>query len=112
MCHHQLTRAAVYAQTSGARILTPSNTSRLPVGNVNFSIRAPPLAGSGMVMQLLVNDFHVSDVVEDTAVILNDMPEAWCVPPFPRFSIPHSSHVQRAVQVRGDTRAATSQHRR
>jgi hypothetical protein len=86
---HKLTRTAVYAQTSGARILAPSNSSRLPVGNVNFSIRAPPLAGSGMVLQLLVNDFLVSEVVEDTAIILNDMPEAWCgATPSRAFSSP------------------------
>jgi hypothetical protein len=79
MITYQPTILAVYAQTSGARIVSPTNSSRLPIGNVNFSIRAPPLAGSGMVMELRVNDFLVSEVIEDVTVVLNDMPEDWYV---------------------------------
>ncbi len=87
--------ASAYAQTSGARIQSPTNSSRLPPGSVKFSIQAPPLSGSGMVksvaclkllrgcklfcqvMELRVMDFLVSEVTEDVAVILNDMPEGW-----------------------------------
>ena len=75
----KVTIVAVYAQTRGARFLSPTNTSRLPPGDVKFSIHAPPLAGSGMIMELRVNDFLVAEVTEDMAVILNDMPEGWCV---------------------------------
>lgn len=79
-CHaFKVTIVAVYAQTRGARFVSPTNTSRLPPGDVKFSIYAPPLAGSGMVMELRVNDFLVSEVTEDMAVILNDMPEGWWV---------------------------------
>jgi hypothetical protein len=74
-----LTSSAVYAQTRGARFLSPTNTSRLPPGDVKFSIFAPPLSGSGMTMELRINDFMVAEVTEDVAVILNDMPEGWCV---------------------------------
>lgn len=45
-----------------------------------------------MVMQLLVNDFLVSEVVEDTAVILNDMPEAWCDASPSRAFPSHTGH--------------------
>jgi hypothetical protein len=49
----------------------------LPPGDVRVSIRAPPLSGSGMFMQLHLNDFLVSEVTEDLVVTINDMPEGW-----------------------------------